>query len=398
MSVSSDYENFQPSSLTDGQVNANHAIYRTLSSRQENSIHWMENAEQGLVVGTENNEWLVRASTRNEAINNANINASILSHIGSGDVDVLSAYNNLLYLNNVREKLYAIASEQSISKPIELSIFGEHLARSSEGRGFVAAVYQQEPYSVLWFIRSDGVLIGCTYDHPQEVIAWHRHNLNGEVESIAVVREGPVDQLWLTVKREINGVTKRYVERLADYFEDSTAQEDAMFYDSSLSYKGTAVTSVSGLDHLEGETVGVLINGAAHKDVEVLNGSIQLTESATTVQVGLKNQWVFETLPVEAGAADGTAQSKLKRIDALSVNLFRSLDISYGAKEDNVTLVPSLLGHPMGEAPGLVTGYDRVEVFGRDFDREGTVVLLGNGGFPVTIRAVVTQLVGQDEQ
>ena len=159
--------------------------------------------------------------------------------------------------------------------------------------------YQQEPNQIIWGVRDDGELVGLTYPREQQVVAWHRHKFGGTFgsgasatghgvcESVATI---PTDdseyQTYVIVKRTINSVTRRYVEYINNYDFDET--DDTTFnFRLQLNYDGSAATTISGLDHLEGQTVSVLADGSTHPDKTVSSGSITLDRSSTKVKVGL---------------------------------------------------------------------------------------------------------------
>ena len=96
---------------------------------------------------------------------------------------------------------------------------------------------------------------------------------------------------------------------------------DAFFVDSGLTYTGVPADTISGLDHLEGETVQVLADGASHPDCLVTGGTIELNREAAVVQAGLGYATALRTMRVEAGAQMGTAQGKIKRIHRVVLRL-----------------------------------------------------------------------------
>ena len=77
------------------------------------------------------------------------------------------------------------------------------------------------------------MLLGLTYIREHEVLAWHRHDLGGTVESVCVVPEGTEDALYVSIYRG----GKRTIERMAS--RNIVDIEDAIFVDSALSYDGT---------------------------------------------------------------------------------------------------------------------------------------------------------------
>ena len=74
------------------------------------------------------------------------------------------------------------------------------------------------------------------------------------------------------------------------------------------------VSSVSGLDHLEGETVKVFADGAIQTDKTVSSGSITLDEAASVVHAGLEYEKRFKSLKLAFAKESGTAVGSPKNI------------------------------------------------------------------------------------
>lgn len=149
--------------------------------------------------------------------------------------------------NNVRDINFQFESDNYSGN--ELSIYSSHMF---DKYTLLDWAYQQIPQSILWVVRSDGVLLGLTYVKEQQMLAWHRHDFDGEVENVCTVPEGNEDALYLVIKRNINGQTKRYVERMTS--RKLIDIKDAKFLDCFLMYDGRntataktmTVTSFSG--------------------------------------------------------------------------------------------------------------------------------------------------------
>ena len=177
----------------------------------------------------------------------------------------------------------------------DLSVFAEHLF---EDREIIDMAYADEPYSILWVVMSDGEMLGLTYLREQEVLAWHRHTTDGFVESVATVSENNEDAIYISVKRTINGVDRRYVERLASR-RNIKEPTDGFFVDSGLTYEGDPITTVTGLDHLEGKDVVAVVDGNLVKNLTVESGSITLPRAGSKIVVGLPYLCVIETLDID---------------------------------------------------------------------------------------------------
>ena len=227
----------------------------------------------------------------------------------------------------------------SYSAP-DMTILAEHITES----GIRTITYQQEPDNVVWAVLNNGKLCGMTYRREEEVVAWHNHDIAGSftgvhainsptsqtydygiVESVAVLpSELDEDDLFIIVKRTIGGTTKRFIERF-NFFDFGSNILDAYFVDSGLTYFGSPTTSLSGLLHLEGQTVDIVADGSAHPSKTVSNGSITLDRSSSNVHVGLKFDSILKTMRVDAGGTEGTSQAKNKRIHDVTVRFLGQL-------------------------------------------------------------------------
>jgi hypothetical protein len=219
----------------------------------------------------------------------------------------------------------------------------------------------------------------------------------GVVESIAVVpsADGSEDTLYMTVKRTINGVTKRYIEYMEKDFDPTHPQDknDLMYLDSALTYTGAAVSSVSGLDHLEGEELGVVVNGAKHPDEVVTNGSINLDESFTNIHVGYNYNSTVKLLPLELERGDqGTPEGSIKRANSISFRLLNSLGLSHGSSLDSLTpeAFREYTDH-MDISPDLITGTFKIELE-QNYGAEAGYFIRQPNPFPLNILYLVTEV------
>ena len=146
---------------------------------------------------------------------------------------------------------------------------------------------------------------------------------------------------------------------MEDDFSDTDILEDAFFVDSGLTYDGTATATITGLTHLNGETVQILADGGAHPDRTVASGSVTLDDTYSKVQVGLYSSATLETLSIEPPTQRGSAQGRLKRIPRISLRLDRSVGGEI-ASNPGLTSFDKIFfrqaGEPMDTPPALFTG------------------------------------------
>ena len=236
-SKAGDYEN-----MTAG-TNAADAMVYTIASNQVNAIRFMK-AVRTLVVGTTGGEFTVSADGTDASITPTNITIKRQSSFGSANVDAIPAGNAILFLQKAKRKIRELQynfDSDGYQAP-DLTILNETVTES----GINEMSYQQEPGSNIWCVRDDGVLACLTYQRAENVVAWSRHIFGGVFGSGNAVCESVAsisgtlteDEVWVIVKRTINGATKRFVECFSDFDFDETDATDFKFLDSHLSYSG----------------------------------------------------------------------------------------------------------------------------------------------------------------
>lgn len=396
-SETGNFESFQPSNPDDGAVGDSDGLSFTIADDQVNAINWLSSGRI-LLIGTSGGEHSMTGGTSSgyAPITPTNITIKRESNFGSkANIRPYRVGNAVLYPSQsgkkVREMYYEFGVDSYISK--DTTLFNEHILRD----GVVDVDYVQEPDPYLWTCVESGQLIGMVYERKNDIYGWHRHILGGTdvaVESLAVIPRPSEedDDLWLLVKRTIDGSTVRYVEYLSEIFEDSKAtlslapdRPYAKYLDSCISYDGyidaaltpsattgsgvtftssadafvsgdvgkrirygsskatitsyTSATEVdaditvdfpstdtiaagawslqakefSGLDHLEGEAVGVQVDGATTDDAVVSSGSVTIDNFASVVHIGLKYSAILTLLPLEVPQV-GTIQGMEKSV------------------------------------------------------------------------------------
>lgn len=401
-----DYENYAPSDATGTVVDSN-AISFALNATKVNAINWMMSDEWGLLAGTASGEWVVAASTQQNAVTPTNVTAKMTTSYGGTNVPPVRVGKSTLFVQRTKRKLREMAYEFTLGtfQAPDISLVGEHLTKN----GIKQMAAQLAPYSIVWLVRNDGNLVGMSYEKEQEVVGWHQHSLGGYsdaaqtlppvVESIAVLptQDTTRDQLVLSVQRYINGSTVRTVELMQKFWEDGDTATNAYFVDCGATYSGAATTTVSGLTWLAGQTVSVLADGSVHPTCVVSGaGVITLNRSASTVQVGLGYNSDGKTMRIEAGGADGTAQGKLKRIHRSIFRFFQSIGLNVQATNGTAYPEPFRSSADLMDNPvALYTG-DKRWAWDGTYELEGQVFWRQSDPLPSNVLMVVVQLETQD--
>ncbi|MCW3521243.1 hypothetical protein K6Y76_05015 [Burkholderia cenocepacia] len=365
LSVSADFEVFKTKDAD--QATDDSAIVQQLNARRLNKLAWMVESDS-LLVGMTGDEWVIGKSNGSLALSATNMNARRRTSYGSKRLQPVEVGGTILFVQKSGRKLrdfkYDFSSDNYVST--DVTKIADHITRGRAGsnNGIMSICYQQEPHSVIWAARADGQLIGCTYDEEagrSDVYGWHRHpDANGFVECVASMPapDGASDDLWAIVRRQINGQTVRYVEYLNPSLQDDDAQASAFYVDGGITYSGAPTTAVAGLAHLEGQTVAVLTDGAVHPSRTVAGGSIALEWPASVVHIGVPTKCRIQTMQLNAGAANGTAQGKTKRVSNIVTRFSRSQGGAVGPSFADSDLEPLNFRRPSNAMDNAVPLFD----------------------------------------
>jgi hypothetical protein len=372
-----------------GQVTTDSAIYAQMSASQVNNIAWLIAGER-LFIGTAGGEFAAGEITTVDPVGPANFKIERQSKKRVRGIQPEIVGTSILYVQRSARKVFAMDYDIAIDRfrSSDQTLMAYHMTKS----GIVDMAYQSEPYSILWCVLADGSLVALTYDAEQDVRAWHRHPIggNGVVEAVATMPapDSGRDEVWIIVKRTINGTIARFVEYLEKPWEQGDAQSDVFYVDAGATYSGPAATTISGLDYLEGQTVQVVVNGAAHPDRIVVGGQISLQVAGTKVQVGLQSSAQWISMRLESGAFNGTSQGKLKRTSRAAMRFIDTIGGFYGMENGPLDEFefrdPAT---PMDGPPAIFSG-DKIVSFPGDWESDSRLTYRQDQPFPVTLAGV----------
>lgn len=378
MSRSGDYENFTKSRILSPSDRAQF----DLAGSRINRISYMIPLRE-LLAFTEGGEFSVTGP--NGAMDATNPIITQYGYSGIGSVKPLVVEDTALFVDGterqVRDLRYAF--EQDGYAGNDLSIFAYHYF---EGRTVKDWCYAKSPFSIVWVCLDDGTLLSLTYKREHQVWAWARHDVGGDVESLASIPEAGEDAVYMIVKRTINSSTVRYVERVHSRRFD--VPEDCFFVDCGLTYDGAAATSITGLDHLEGEAVVALADGDVVDGLTVSSGAVTLPSAASKVHIGLSFTAEIETLPPTIDLRDiGTARGQKHKISKTKLQLEKTRGIKIGSVGTRLEELVQT-GGDLAETISLKTGM--VEMYpDPTWTEDGTLRVVQSYPLPMTILAVL---------
>lgn len=400
-STTADYTNFSPYSLQ-GIVADDSALSFVLNSNDVQEVKWLFSDEHGLMAGSVEGEWLIRSSSLNEALTPTNISAKQGTSKGCPTGLAIRVNKAVMFVQGesarkLNECTYSFSQYVDSVQSTDMTKLNDAISTS----GIVGLTWQREIIPTVWAWKNDGTLISFIYAREDDETGWARHGFDGtlvRVESCVVIPspDQTGDELWLQVRRTINGQVRRYVEYMTKLWETGDDPLRAVYLDCSAQYDGTPATHITGLGYLEGETLGVLADGAGHPDVTVTAGAVDLNWAASVVQIGYRYNSDGETLRSDAGAADGTAMGKTQRINRAAFKVLDSGGMSTGPSFHKLTPIVFRKGGDPGGTPVPLFSGDITDFFDGDYNVDSNICWRFNGPFPGTVTCIPYNVTTQD--
>lgn len=325
------------------------------------------------------------------AITPTSVSVNPQSYVGASGVQPTIINTSMVYAaargGHVRELGYAWTVNGYMTGDLSL-----RAADLFDNLTIVDQAYSKAPWPIVWFVSSNGNLLGLTYIPEEQVGAWHQHSTQqGSFKSICCVAEGTEDVLYAVVQRSINGQTVNYVERMASRVIDPSDSSTWFFVDAGASQSfPNPVTEISGLSWLEGATVAVLADGGVQSQKKVTAGAITLDRAASNVQIGLPYTCDLETLPAVL-QLDAYGQGRMKNINKAWLKLFESSGIFVGPDVDHLTEIKQRTTEPWGSPPALQTA--ELEVMtSPSWQAGGQVFVRQENPLPLTVAGMTLEV------
>jgi len=450
-----------------------------LFSNESNEIQWLASG-RSLIAGTYGGAFIIKGASE-DVITPTTVTASQEVSWGTENILPKRIGNYFYYIQRFKKKIRELFYfwDNDSYKAMDKTIYCPEITQD----GVVDMAYQEIPDTILYCVTTNGTIATLTREVYHEVQGWSEQTTDGYYESVCVIPSQSFkhDEVYVVVRREIDGVTKRYIELFEnievpdrqdkclylhsaleyDAYEDtssstvnlslsatsgtlatitcSTAYFSAddegnriraidsdgatvgeavvvsyasttvvtakIVYDfDSLTYSGgewgVSVEALTGLDHLEGETVKVLADGGTDKpDKVVSSGTIDLEYNYFVVMTGLPYTQKLSTLPFEAGSSRGTAQGKIQRINQVMLKVNRSYKgFSLGGTEDLAERISwreptTLLGTPEQLYTGILSNIN----FRDDYRYGAQIVIVNDEPLPIELLSITAMLDTQDK-
>lgn len=352
-------------------ISANDGMRVDVVFGEYSAIGWLSSSND-LLVGGARSESSIKGN--NGVLTPTNADSIRRSSVGSKLQVPVQVENETLFISNTN-RVYSIRYSFDVNNyvPQDLSQYAEHLTNDA----LVEMAYAQRPDKTIHVVTEAGDLLIGTFSRAEQVIGWSKYITDGSYESVASIREAGVDQVWVVVNRTIGGTTARYIE-VFDQGNGLSGLDG--FSDSYLTYSGVATNTLTGLDHLEGETVEVKIDNGTHSSQVVTSGSITLTTETTTATVGLPYTMTVETLPIEKQLLSDSIQGQQVSWVEPILRVYQS---TYPTVNGQVKTIRQSDNSNTDEGPTLATGF--VKYGNVD---SSTLTITDTGPLPVFINSI----------
>ena len=236
---------------------------------------------------------------------------------------------------------------------------------------------------IIPIVNSDGTVAIFTLMRDQKINGFVRRNTQAGVGLFKHVGIEGTD-IYFVVERSINGATVRYLEKLND---------SALLDCSTIGTVGSSTTTITGLDHLEGETVKVIGDGFVQADKTVASGSITLDTAVTaSYEVGFDLVPIVKPMPIAQQLQDGTILSDRKRIAALTFRLSETKNLVVNGQQVPFrTFGAAGSGSPLDVAITPYTGIKKVDGL-LGWTDDGDITITQNAPVAMTVVAMEARI------
>jgi hypothetical protein len=370
-------------------------INKTITTGGNDGARWALSLQR-LIVGTAGQEVSIRASAFDEPLTPTAFVARDCSTRGAGKVRAIKIDMVGIFCERNAKRVFELAFD--VQKGDYSSRELTRLKQEMCNAGIKDIAVQRQPDTRLWFVLADGTCAVLTYDLEDDVIAWTPATTNGSFERVAVLPGTDEDDVYFIVKRNISG-DKRYVEKLAKRSE-CTGGTLSKTVDAHIVYTGAAVTTITGLSHLEGKQVVVWGDGAPQVTADVpktvTGGQITgLPVAVSNAVVGLAYTAQLKTAKLAYGAEHGTALTMQKRVSRIGLVM---ADVAWkgvrvGRDFTNMTGLPVTYRGKALTAGQVLTAFDAVPgSFNGGWDADARVCIQVQSPYCATIMGLAIEM------
>lgn len=382
-SVSDTVDIFDPTTVGDsGPIN------RTIRYGSADIVCWAQ-AAQRLLVGTASAELSIRSTSFDEPLTPTNYNVKPASTQGSRRlVPAVLIDGNVVFVQAGGTRVYELQLGGQGGgldyTPVDLTTLVPEIGEPE----IIAMAVQRQPDTRIHCVRSDGKVALAVIDKLENVLAWVLIETDGVIENVVRLPGDIEDQVYYVVKRTINSVTKRYLEKWAMQSNCIGGSVNQLL-DSHKVISGSPSANIGGLTHLEGETVRCWGDGIYQGEFTVSGGQITLPVEVSDAVVGLPYEASYKSAKFATIFKDGSSSlgwpTSIKSVHLLARYLHKSA-VKYGDSFDVLYPMPEIEGGKPVPANYIWTDYDSRELpIDGSWSSDSRLCLMAYAPYPATI-------------
>ena len=404
LSKSQAYNNFAPTNAV-GTVANSDAITALINMKQSSSIQWIA-TDKNLLVGTDNEEYAIKADDYGSALTPTNVNAQQQSTVGSAALPVTSVGRGIIAVKKFNKKatFFSYSTDNYAYNSQDLSIYNTDVTEP----GIIDTAFTSDPDPILWYVLSDGSLVGQTLQIKDDVMAFHHHttyNSNpketnrykgfksitsipdsetGESVLYALIcRHGNV----LEFERLNNGITtQKSTDDKGIYYADCWVKLHSDTPKTHWEQKTDSSQPKTFWPFVQGEKMVVLADGAVQPDITMqINKDthlkyFDLQYPAKEVVIGYKYESVVQ--PTEVGVQGIVLDSRKKNIYNIYPRLYKTVGMKVGTEMSNLQTIPFRnTSDRMDKPVPLYTGLMKVPLQG-GWNNTGSIIIAHDQPLP----------------
>ena len=240
------------------------------------------------------------------------------------------------YLFSFQEDAYvttdaSVLSPELIKTPVDLAILG---GTAADDANWIVIVNNDGSITVLNTLRA------------QDINGFTEWTTSGFITDVSVVD----DELYMVNKRTVGGVESNFIERWSfDHLLDNSAKVINV----------GNLTTVSGFDHLNGETVRIVADGSVLPDRIVTNGAITLDADEAfhdNFEVGIGFIPELKPMPINSNIGSGNNQMRLKKLIRMNIRVLGTFGLSVDGEDIAIRSFGDSSVSPLDTPPNEQTG------------------------------------------
>ncbi len=352
------------------------SIFKEVAFGSSDTVNWLAPSTR-LIMGLVTDEVSVRSNSFGEILTQDNVNLKSGSTEGSAPISPLIINEKLYFVQRSLKKImklgYTINSDTHLSE--DLMNLNENICSA----GIKKIVVSRQPETRIWVVLNDGEMRVFLFDPAEDVVCWSRITTDGNIEDAIVLPSAGEDRLYVMVNRDAG----RYFEKMALISEASTK-----YFDSYVEYTSPG-TTLTGLSHLEGKTIGVWADDQFRESVTVTGGEAVVSDSWTTVRAGLRFNADYQSNKLSHYVNDSvlTETKRIAKIGLIMRNLWPGA-LTYGPDFNTLDAMPLMENGKAVDQTALIDEYDAHPFeFNGTYDEDSRVCLRATG--PCKILAMV---------